>query len=388
MKNIIFCADGTWNGPTGNEPISDESNVQLYFEHLVNSLQCNLSAPEQESRVWDDSKNLIQIAKYINGVGSAESKFEELIGGAFGFGLMYRIARGYTFISRNYQPGDKIFILGFSRGAYTSRALAGLISKFGLLDWENLDLEEGSTTSYLAAMAIILRYFSEGKETENFSNLISKFFDACADGGVKLGKWLTHLLMPKQRLIEIDKIECVGVWDTVGAYGIPFYDNLEQKYLDFFEFADRILNPKIKCGLHAISIDERRLLFTPTLWEPDNRITQILYSGSHSDIGGGYKERGLSDISLNWMMKRTKELGVKFTTDNLNLKPDPMSKIHPQWEVSPWQNFKHGDRNFGKRTDLLVSQSVIHRLTNDSKYQPLALKNLFGTFNIPSKNIF
>ncbi|WP_052750581.1 MULTISPECIES: DUF2235 domain-containing protein [Acinetobacter] len=388
MKNIIFCADGTWNGPTGNDVISDPSNVQLYFETLVNSGQCDHTKSEQESKVWDESGNLVQIAKYINGVGAENSIFEKAFGGALGFGLMYRIARGYTFISRNYKSGDKIFMLGFSRGAYTSRALAGLISKYGLLDWEKLELEESSNTSYLAAMTIILRYFSEGKENEKFSSFTSKFFDICADQSVKFGKWLTHLIMPEQRLIPVEAIECVSVWDTVGAYGIPFYDNLERKYVDFFEFADKVLNPKIKRGLHAISIDERRLLFTPTLWEKDKRITQVLYTGSHSDVGGGYTERGLSDISLEWIINETKKLGVMFEKDVPNLTLNALSAIHPQWERDPWPNFKSGDRDFLGRTDLLVAASVIDRINNDKGYQPLSLKNLFGTFNIPSISIF
>ena len=388
MKNIIFCADGTWNGPTGNDVIPDPSNVQLYFESLVNSAQCDHSKPEQESKVWNESGDLIQIAKYINGVGAEDSIFEKAFGGAFGFGLMYRIARGYTFISRNYKPRDKIFILGFSRGAYTSRALAGIISKYGLLDWEKLELEESSNTSYLAAMTIILRYFSEGKENEKFSSFISKFFDICADQSVKFGKWLTHVIMPEQRLIAVDAIECVSVWDTVGAYGIPFYDNLERKYLDFFEFADKVLNPKIKRGSHAISIDERRLLFTPTLWEKDERITQVLYTGSHSDVGGGYIERGLSDISLQWIINETKNLGVMFENNISNLTLNALSDIHPQWEKDPWPNFKSGDRDFLERTDLLVAVSVIERINQGERYQPLSIQNLFGTFNIPLKNIF
>ena len=146
-KNIIFCADGTWNNPDDEALTPAErakadppSNVFKLFTHLAGRMVARTKVEditgqilEREKRLTDNQGHTLQIAKYINGVGNGNNKIQELIGGGFGAGLVKRIVRGYTFISRNYQEGDSIYIIGFSRGAYTARALAGLITSQGLL---------------------------------------------------------------------------------------------------------------------------------------------------------------------------------------------------------------------------------------------------------------
>src|SRR5262245_47799785 len=136
-KNIIFCADGTWNNPNQDhdgDKIADPTNVYKLFLCLdgMDSPSALLTANEQEKELASDGLTL-QIAKYIHGVGDSRNPIGRIIGGAFGAGIISRIVRGYTFISRNYEPGAKIFIVGFSRGAYTARALGGLIASEGVL---------------------------------------------------------------------------------------------------------------------------------------------------------------------------------------------------------------------------------------------------------------
>ena len=134
-KNIIFCADGTWNnsGTETENKVDAVSNVLKLFIYLLGSAAQKTEIKDLTGNILELEKShmvgteLRQIAKYINGVGNSNFKINRALGGAFGFGLIERIARGYTFISRNYEVGDQIYIVGFSRGAYTARALAGLI---------------------------------------------------------------------------------------------------------------------------------------------------------------------------------------------------------------------------------------------------------------------
>src|SRR5215813_1314280 len=136
-KNIIFCADGTWNNPSQDydgDEVPDPTNVYKLFVRLggAESPATLLTANEQEKELVSNGIT-VQISKYIHGVGDSRNPIGRIIGGAFGAGVISRIVRGYTFISRNYEPGAKIFIVGFSRGAYTARALAGLIASEGVL---------------------------------------------------------------------------------------------------------------------------------------------------------------------------------------------------------------------------------------------------------------
>ncbi|MES2606654.1 MAG: DUF2235 domain-containing protein, partial [Pseudomonadota bacterium] len=136
-KWIVFCADGTWNGPgqdDNGDKLPDPTNVFKLFWGLAGELTAGsvIAADEQEKALVVNGK-LLQLAKYIHGVGDSRNPIRRLVGGAFGAGIIARIVRGYTFISRNYEPGDRIVIVGFSRGAYTARALAGMVAGQGLL---------------------------------------------------------------------------------------------------------------------------------------------------------------------------------------------------------------------------------------------------------------
>ena len=138
-KNIIFCADGTWNGPgkdlDGKPVAAQPSNVLKLYHWLSgrDSLESTQYAGEAERSLLDETGQTIQIAKYLDGVGYDDNWLVKILGGTFGAGLIARIVRGYTFISRNYAPGDRIYLIGFSRGAYTARALGSLILSNGLL---------------------------------------------------------------------------------------------------------------------------------------------------------------------------------------------------------------------------------------------------------------
>jgi uncharacterized protein (DUF2235 family) len=112
-------------------------------------------------------------------------------------------------------------------------------------------------------------------------------------------------------LVSPVKVEAVAVWDTVGALGVPQF-NIKFVRSDVFRFADTKLSPIVQHGLHAVAVDEQRGDFEPTLWDPDPRVTQVLFPGAHSDVGGGYPVSGLSDCALRWMMNELGKLNIRY----------------------------------------------------------------------------
>ena len=267
-KHILFFADGTWNtvNPNADAPSESATNVFKLFNLLQGSV-----IPSTVKRADDQQENgdiveiekaittggVLQIAKYINGVGNSQSKIKRLFGGGFGAGLVQRIVRGYTFISRNYEPGDKIFIIGFSRGAYTARALAGMIATQGLLGQQ---FNRGSVDAYKLGTQAWYRYRKTVKSKGD------SWLPDFATAVLNLDVWdFLNDDLKDADFIQAD-IEAVAVWDTVGSMGIPKYNTDDNQMIDTFRFADIQLSPTVKLGLHAIALDEQRIMFSPTLW--------------------------------------------------------------------------------------------------------------------------
>jgi len=284
-KNIVFCADGTWNHPgeTDNGQVA-ETNVYKFYKAL-------LKTADQEPH-------------YDDGVGVKGTPIDQLMGGAFGDGLLGKIKDGYTTIARSYDPGDGIYIFGFSRGAYTARSLAGMIAVCGLP--------------------------APGK----FTN------DTTDDAFKAYRKQASLADFTAQYQAQDVKIAMVGVWDTVGALGIPgtFFAGLDTR---LFGFLDTNLHPDVQKAYHAVSIDERRNEFPPTLWTnpgQNQTLKQIWFSGVHCDVGGGYVQTGLSDITLAWMMLQAKVNGLQFddgvfeTYASLDAK-HALDPLHESWSV-------------------------------------------------------
>ncbi|WP_213776948.1 DUF2235 domain-containing protein [Caballeronia sp. dw_276] len=365
-KNIVFCADGTWNGPNSGEDddTPKTTNVWKLFLNLASDPHSGavVYATEQESSLTADGKCL-QVAKYLHGVGDSNNAIIRMLGGVFGWGLIARIVRGYTFISRNYEDGDRIFIVGFSRGSYTARALGGLIADQGVLNAKTLDLAD-PIVGYRNGVAAWRAHRS------NRVTAISKTWNASV---VSLFRDVTSKLTlnppidPKD-LIPGVKIQAIGVWDTVGALGIPLYVESSDSRVDVFRFADTALSPAVKYGLHAISVDEQRGDFTPTLWDKRANVTQVLFPGAHSDVGGGYpstdNECGLSDGSLAWMTKSlaTIENGIIFQNPFLPMSPSALGVAHQPWANGVFVGLPHGPRDFVKYLPLGAHYSIRDRL--------------------------
>jgi len=387
-KRIVFCADGTWNGPeqqTGVTPIdaADDhgelngakvTNVVKLFANLAGRVtpQTMTMRDEQEKIVPDAAGGVVQISKYIHGVGDSDSFLKKAMGGMFGMGVIARIVRGYTFISRNYDPGDEIHIAGFSRGAYTARALAGMISSVGLLDREEYDPNDKNEAYRLGVAAWCkcknMSLHGAGKLTDlanHLLNFVGGFFARQLDA---------------DQLIANVPIKSVAVWDTVGSMGIPAYAG--DKRYDVFRFVDTKLSDKVQNGFHAMAVDELRLDFPVTAWDSRAGIKQVWFVGAHADVGGGYsaQESRLSDIALEWMTKQLAEVGVRLATP-LTYKPEPLigPAIHQPWSKTPFALLPRSPRQVAS-TDT-IHDSVLRRWQADSSYRPQALAAVAGSLD-------
>jgi uncharacterized protein (DUF2235 family) len=392
-KNIVFCADGTWNGPNSDDQdgVPETTNVWKLFLNLAGDPHTGsvLLANEQESSLSLNGQ-VVQVAKYLHGVGDSRNPIIKMLGGVFGWGVIARIVRGYTFISRNYEEGDQIFIIGFSRGSYTARALGGLIVDQGLLNANTLDLTDplvAYRNGVAAWRAHRAKRVSVIADTWN-SSIFALFKDV--EGFLTLSPSID----PKD-LIPGVQIQAIGVWDTVGSMGIPLYVESGDSRVDVFRFADTALSPAVMNGFHAVSVDEQRSDFTPTLWDPRANITQVLFPGAHADVGGGYpasgNQNGLSDGALAWMTScLTGALsGILFQNPFLPMAPNALGVAHQPWNTGVFASLPRGPRDFSKSLPLGAHHSIRDRLAAGvvqgdptgvpGPYVPSTLVNYFAT---------
>lgn len=320
MKNITLFLDGTWND---REDPNALSNVALLH-------QMSLTDSPQ------------QISYYGKGVGT-NGGYDMKLGGLHGVGLSKNIKKAYKFLVEHYQENDKVFIFGFSRGAYTARSLAGLVYGCGVME-----------------------------KSFNISSDINKLYDVYQDKDSS----------KKEALKAANKkcpIQMLGVWDTVGALGIPvsFLKNVSDS---IFNFHDTKLNSEVQFACHAIAIDERRESFEPTLWEvtPENknRIKQVWFSGVHSDVGGGYKERHHSDIALKWMKEQAESRGMLIKPENPYEYQDNLeTEIHDS--VYKIFGIEIGEKNrnaiLTEDHKPIIHKSVLEKMEKRNDYKPIAL---------------
>ncbi len=381
-KVIIFCADGTWNGPeeqTGKSVADADDNAgELHGDTVTNvvKLYSNLAGRptpetlmlhnEQEKVLVDGAGRVLQVAKYIHGVGDSRSLVSKVMGGVFGMGVISRIVRGYTFISRQYQPGDAIYIVGFSRGAYTARALAGMIARVGLLDPGKYNVND-KEEAYRRGLAAWHR--SKGITLSGRSKAVAmanRFLDF-------IESFVARDTLKDDDLIPDVPIRAVGVWDTVGSMGIPLY--LKDSRFDVFHFTDTRLSDKVEHGFHAMAIDELRIDFPVTRWDARKQIEQAWFSGAHADVGGGYAEAEsrFSDVALQWMMARLQSVGVKLATPLTRVPNCVCSKqdVHKPWDSPPFNKLKKRPRE-PEVSDVFHS-SVVQRWQSDPAYRPKAM---------------
>lgn len=289
-RRIVLFLDGTWN------TVNDDTNVWRL------KALCDV-----------DSQ---QIAYYSKGVGTERG--ERLTGGFFGYGLDEEVIQAYQWLIEQYRVNDRIFIFGFSRGAFTARSLAGFISKCGLL-------KPGSP---LSLRQLYARY-RKGSTVHTIRELKN-----VADDTLSLeDRWLKKYSLPIPIYFQ-------GVWDTVGALGVPI-GGLPRLSRASFAFLETDLRINQDYAYHALAIDEHREAFTPTLWtksvqaETDSyaprsmaQVEQRWFVGAHSDVGGGYDNGLLAQLSLRWLMGKAASHGLTFI-DTVSIDGDEsVAEIH------------------------------------------------------------
>jgi hypothetical protein len=285
MKRIVLCLDGTWNN---SRVASTLTNVHKLHQVV---------APA-------DANGVRQISNYVEGIVSADGESLQFVKGGIGFGVDDRIRKAYDQLVADYELGDEIYLVGFSRGAFEARSLGGFITHVGVAKSDAPSFFDKAWSLYRAR---------------------EKSGDQAA---------LAELRATAHYPV---RIKCVGVWDTVGNLGNPFTSGgmIGRRYA----FHDMRLSDNIDVGLHALSIDEVRGPFRPTLWTlpkrqalPANQhIEQVWFAGTHADVGGGHRETSLSDIALWWMAERLQaNTGLALDMHKLEhlTRPDPLGAQH------------------------------------------------------------
>ena len=273
-KKIVLCFDGTWNEP------DDNTNVTKIFR----SIEGEDRSPEKVGRAAEHLGGET-IKWYDKGVGT---KFGNKIrGGLAGRGLSENILQGYMFLVENYEAEDEIYLFGFSRGAYTARSLVGLIRNIGLLRRQNLPEADLRDNPILTNGFRMYQRRDSGPDSEE------------------------AIFFRKKYSVDSFDIKFLGVWDTVGAMGIPSNDLDTQG--NQYEFHDTKLSSSVKNAYHALAIDETRPEFRPTLWtstpKPGQTVEQVWFAGVHSEVGGGQKP-ALTDLPLRWMQENAMANGL------------------------------------------------------------------------------
>ena len=331
IRNLIVCSDGTWNSPyTRDRGVYATSNVLK----IVKALQHG-PVPDQETE---------QHVFYDEGVGTG-NWLDRLVGGATGAGLEQNVLDGYLFLADNYREGDRLYLIGFSRGAYTVRRLTGFICRFGLLKKGAV----GPATFEQAARALYEQFQQLEPGSDPPTRSSSRFYP---------------------------DIEALGVWDTVGALGLPRHWLLTA-LMSFrrrkYEFIDDQLSEKVHHAYHALALDEPRKLFTPTLWQADQQhpdLQQVWFAGAHSNVGGGYQEAGLSDTALLWMIEQLRECGLHFRPEYLAraILPDCYGEIrNPRQGL--WARFLYRAQPRTVPAGSVIHDSVAARCQPPSLYR-------------------
>jgi uncharacterized protein (DUF2235 family) len=320
-NNIVVCCDGT-----GNEYCEKKTNVSKLFEMI-------------------DKKREDHIVYYDPGVGTIGSAaalsrpgkwFTRLLGLAFAAGLTRNIEEAYEFLMEYYTKGDRVFLFGFSRGAYTVRALAGMLIKCGLLHpiYKN---------QIPYASKLYRNYYKKyGKQRIN-----------------EFRETFSRNCIPYM----------IGVWDTVKSTGL----------FGRYEFRDFILNTEIKFGYHALAVDEKRSKFAPVLWEKqsgsgDQTIEQVWFPGVHCDVGGSYTEDGLSNIALQWIVEKARALGLK-------IKDDVLAKYPPDYKDKKHRSYKGFWIPLLPKTREIKEGVTVHECT----YRKIDLKDGYHPKNLPPR---
>jgi uncharacterized protein (DUF2235 family) len=339
-KRLVLCCDGTWNTPdqaSGGRP--SPTNVTKLALAVADRADDG-----QEQRVF-----------YHRGVGT--SRWERFSGGAFGVGLSRNVKDTYRFIVENFEPGDELFFFGFSRGAFTARSAAGFVRNAGILRPECAGRLDEAYALYRDRRA-----YPRGIESQLFRRSYS----------------------------HETRIRFIGVWDTVGALGIPlsglrFVNAFNRRW----QFHDTDLSTTVDAAFQALAIDERRQPFQPAVWRQQadarhQRLEQVWFAGVHCDVGGGYQDASLADIALLWMADRARSCGLTFrpnpfpaeapagaADEVVVVRPNAMGDLHESRKAF-YRLLPPYERPIGEKDPVheYASSTAVQRREKEPQYAP------------------
>ncbi len=323
-KNIVILSDGT--GQEGG--IGHNTNIYKLFNVL-------------ESRTKD------QVVYYDPGLGTHDTG---RLGMLAGFGISKNIKDCYQFLFENYQSGDQIFLIGFSRGATTVRSLSSFIHYFGILPESRPKLIDQAYGIY--------KIKDEKRRKEKAEQFIEKH----------------HTMWTR--------IKFLGCFDTVAALGAPFKSlSAILDRVPFFrhQFHNLTLSESVEHAYHALAVDDERKTFHPALWNPEIKdyqtLRQVWFPGMHTDVGGGYREHQLSDIPFIWMYDKAVSCGMKiYERDRIHLSPKADGMMHDSRSGGINKLYRREVRSWPKsRPDKpVIHQSVLER-AEKKDYSPWIL---------------
>lgn len=323
MKRLIFCFDGTWNKLNEATP----TNVVLTAASIQRTTEDKIS----------------QIIHYDEGVGTGD--VEHLSGGMFGVGLVEHVRNAYRFLIFNYDPGDEIFVFGFSRGAFSARSFIGFIRHVGPLR----RLHAGRIDE---ALELYRHRLDEKDGAEDDLRQFRADFSSDVCIGKSDDAWRCENI-PNYTTgsAPIMSIRYLGVWDTVSALGVPECFPFSMELNREHRFHDATLDDFVENARHAVAIDERRTLFPSVPLGTVSELNRVRgytdedvkapyqerwFPGVHGSVGGGGDIRGLSDEALAWVLKGAKIAGLHLDTE----RGTRIDGFHPDWKA-PLVNVKH-----------------------------------------------
>lgn len=381
-KRLVFCFDGTWNRLSADNP----TNV-VKLAQMVRPI---------------DGDGIPQLVYYDEGIGTNTWAIIRLLQGMVGWGMVGILREAYRFLIFNYEPGDEIYIFGFSRGAFTARSFAGFIRHAGILDV--------ASASQIDKALEIYRTVPAGKTGEESGQAMRFRLRHCRNVCVsEVDREFRQRVEPDgghDRVPLLD-IRYLGVWDTVRALGVPdvlpFSADFNRKY----GFHDAVLTSKVRAARHAVALDERRPTFPPTLFGCD-KISELnerveagrerpfdewrapyqerWFPGVHGAIGGGGIYQGLSDAALHWVLSGARRAGLRLRDEDdsvaFAIRPDPFDAVMNDppglfKRVQYWLFEKLGIARKGPERESAIAHATYrrwHRPDAAAPYRPRSLR--------------
>lgn len=358
MKRIVIACDGTWSRYDSRHPTNVARLSQAVLPRAADGVE--------------------QLTFHVDGVGTGRGAgriaqaLDRALGGVFGTGLGATLCEAYRTLVLNYAPGDDVFLFGFSRGAFLARSLAGLVRTAGIVERSRGD----------AVPAALALYRRRGPGARPKDPVAAAF--RVETGGA-----------------EPPDIRYLGVWDTVGALGVPAHLRVAPLLNADLQFHDASLSRRVRAARHAVALDERRRTFAPALWDnvealnagrPDRPYQQLWFPGDHSSVGGGGPVRALSSEAALWVMEGAMEAGLAFDPESLadlSATRDWRGPLRADG-TGPLAALLRRDGADREGPSLLkdVSEAAALRWRNDPDYRPRALAHLASDLDADARTPF